>query len=139
MKKLLLALFVFAASPSLWAGEPPMKINVADRRAETRAALLKFTPLGTDSAEVLAFVKAHLVKSGETPPAIQNIPARGASAEASQKRGVKRLKVDLGDYPNPSLLLVSPLFPFEQSLTAQWAFDEKDRLVELFLDRELKR
>jgi len=46
----------------------------------------------------------------------------------------------LGDYiPNTILLTLSPPMPIQESMIAQWAFDEHDRLIELFLDRKLEQ
>lgn len=116
-----------------------MKINVSERRAQIREALLKLAPLGSRSAEVLALIQQRLLPKDSPAPPLLARPASGPSAEASDRRGVKSIQLDLGDYPNPGLLAISPTFPFEQSLQAQWAFDADDRLIELFLDRSLKQ
>ena len=121
------------------ADNTPVEITPRDRRVEIRAKLLKYTPLGSSSKEVVAFIKTRLLKKGDPDPVIENHGATGPSAKDSSNKGVKSIKLNLADYiPNPFLLTLSPPMPFHESLTAQWAFDKNDKLVELFLDRKLE-
>jgi len=140
-RKLLLSclLALGAVTPAPAANNASVEINHRDTRAEIRTQLLKYTPVGCSSKEVVAFLKTRLLKKGDPEPIIRNHGATGPSAEASSTKGVKSIKLDLGDYlESPILLTLSPPLPFREALMAQWAFDANDKLVGLFLDRKLE-
>jgi hypothetical protein len=97
---------------------------------------LKYTPLGSTTNEVIAFNKTKLARDANTEPKVLKHGATGASAEASDQKGVKVIKVNLGNYfESPALLTLDIPLPWRDSLIAQWAFDKDDRLIEIFLDR----
>ena len=121
------------------ADNTPVEINPHDKRAEIRTELLKYTPLGSSSKDVMAFLTKRLLKKGDPEPAIENHGATGPSADPSKNKGVKSIKLDLADtIANPLLLTLSPPLPYHEALTAQWAFDGDDKLIGLFLDRKLE-
>ena len=139
LRQLLFWLLVLGAVVPAGADNSRVKINPQDRRAEIRAELLKYTPLGSSSKDVIGFIQTRLLKKGDSAPKIRDHGATGPSAEGAKNKGVKIIKLDLGDYlMNPILLTLSPPLPFHESLMAQWAFDDKDKLVELFLDRKFE-
>jgi len=114
-----------------------VEIEPRDPRTQIRAQLLKYTPLGSSSKDVLAFIKNRLKPDNADKVAIENKPADGQSAESSDKRGTKRIKLVLGPYlTSPGLILLDIPLPLRNTLTVQWAFDKNDKLVEIFLDRE---
>lgn len=75
-----------------------VEINPRDHRAAIRAELLKFTPLGSTAHDVIKFLKTRLAREGDAEPKIEKHPATGPSAEASEKRGVKVIKINLANY-----------------------------------------
>jgi hypothetical protein len=131
-------------------------VDVAEKRAEIRQHLLKYTPLGSSTGEVMTFIRARLPNVDESALVVSEHPAEGPSAETSGKRGVRVIKLDLSDprmnpflsnfsapMPDESGMAIS-LFPFgipvenTPPLFIQWAFDSQDHLLEIFLDRNLK-
>lgn len=130
-------------------------LDAGEKRAEIRQKLLKYTPLGSSSRDVMMFIRGRLPQLEESAVIVADHQAEGPSATASEKRGVKVIKLDLSDprmnpflsnfsapLPDESGMSIS-LFPFgvpvENSppLIIQWAFDSNDRLLEIFLDRNL--
>ena len=115
-----------------------LQIDPLAKRAAIRTELLKYTPVGSSSEEVLAFLKSRFLKKGDPTPELENHGATGACAEAAADRGVKVIRLSLGDYiPNPLLLTLSPPVTFQEAIIAQWAFDRNNKLIDLFLDRKL--
>ena len=136
---LLTSLLALTGITPVAADNALIEINPRDRRAEIRAELLKYAPLGSSSKEVVVFLRTRVLKKGEPGPVVENHSATGPSAEASINKGIKGIKIELGDtVANPLLLTLSPPLPFHESLTAQWAFDASDKLIGLFLDRKLE-
>lgn len=114
-----------------------VQIDPYEVRAAIRAELLKYTPLGSSTKEVLNFVRTQLQHEGDEVPQVENHPATGELAAKSDRKGVKVIKVDLADYlSSPILLTLVVPMPLRSFLTAQWAFDKDGKLIEIFLDRE---
>ena len=138
----LLFLSVLLAFASCVAGDRsdgPVEIDPLSKRVEIRKELLKYTPPGSSSKAVIAFLKTRLLKKEAPTPVMEDHPATGPSADAAPNRGAKVIKLNLGDYvPNTILLTLAPPIPFQEAVVAQWAFDRDDKLVDLFLDRKLE-
>lgn len=133
----LLPVFLLTVAASTYADDTAVSIDPNAKRAEIRAQLLKYTPLGSDVKEVIVFIKTKLARGGGgAEPKVLNRGATGASAKTSDRKGVKVIKVNLGNYfESPALLTLDIPLPWRDSLIAQWAFDKDDRLIEIFLDR----
>jgi hypothetical protein len=113
-----------------------VQIDPHELRARIRAELLRHTPPGSSTRDVLAFVRTRLQHEGDLAPVVENHPATGVSAGKSGKKGVKVVTVILSDYlESPILLTLQIPLPLRSTLVAQWAFDKDGRLVEIFLDR----
>jgi hypothetical protein len=116
-------------------GEPP--IDVKDHRAGIRKALLKYTPSGSTPPDVLKFISERLLHQDESLPPVENHGATGLSAEHSPKRGVKSIRLYLGHYlDHPETFFLSAPVLMQKEVTAQWAFDDRNRLIEIFVDKE---
>src|SRR5205085_9594304 len=113
--------------------EPP--IDVKDHRAEIREALLNYTPIGSTPQDVLKFISERLLHQDESLPLVESHGATGPSAENSPKRGVKSVRLYLGHYLNhPETFFLSAPVLMQKEVTAQWAFDDRNRLIEIFVD-----
>lgn len=131
---LLVCLLILVQAAS---GKESLEIDPLAKRTQIRTELLKYTPIGSSLKEVTTFLKTRLLKKDDPEPVVENHPATGPSAEASANKGVKVIKLNLGDYiANPILLTLAPPLPIQEKLIAQWAFDQNGKLVDLFLDRE---
>jgi len=127
----LFGLFIAGSVP----GEPP--IDVKDHRAEIREALLKYTPIGSTPKDVLKFISEHLLHQDESLPLVENHGATGPGAEHSTKRWVKSIRLYLGHYlDHPETFFLSAPVLMQKEVTAQWAFDDRNRLIEIFVDKE---
>lgn len=116
-------------------GEPP--IDVRDHRAEIRQALLKYTPIGSGPENVLDFISKRLLQQDESLPPVEKHGATGPSAENSARRGVKSVRLYLGHYlDHPEIFFLSAPVLIQKEVTAQWAFDERNRLIEIFVDKD---
>jgi hypothetical protein len=117
--------------------EPPVVVDLRAHRAEIRAVLLRYTPLGSSAAKVLEFISAQLGHASDAPITIENESATGPAAEQSKKRGVKRIQVYLGQYyDHPEVVFLSAPLMMQKEVSAQWAFDQSDRLIEIFVDKK---
>ncbi len=115
--------------------EPP--IDVKDHRAEIREALLKYTPIGSTPQDVIRFISERLLHQDESPPSVENHGATGPSAERSPKRAVKSIRLNLGHYlDHPETFFLSAPVLMQKEVTAQWAFDDRNHLIEIFVDKE---
>jgi hypothetical protein len=75
--------------------------------------------------------------AGDAPITIQNEPATAPAAEESTKRGVKRIHVYLGQYyDHPEVVFLSAPLMVQKEVSAQWAFDQHDRLIQIFVDKK---
>lgn len=121
----------------LLSEEPTPPVNVKDHRAEIRAALLRYTPLGSNPRDVLAFIKNRLLQEDDALPLLENHSAIGAAAEQSNRRGTKSIQLELGRYlTHPEVIFLTAPIMMEQEVLAQWAFDDRDRLVEIFVEKK---
>ena len=111
-------------------------IDPVEHRSEIRAILLKQTPLGSNLADVQRFIGLNFAQSVADAAKIQPHGAEGELAANSPNKGVKSLQISLGAYiENPgTIFLTAPLLN-EKTVTAQWAFDKNNRLVEIFVDK----
>ena len=118
------------------AKQPPVIIDLRVHRGEIRTVLLRYTPIGSDVTKVLEFVSKQLQRSGNGTIAVENKPATGAAAEKSGRRGVKRIRAYLGQYyDHPEVVFYSTPLLMEKEVSAQWAFDQNDRLLDIFVDK----
>ena len=131
-----IALCLQVVSQTFGAAHEKIVVDLHSHRAEIRALLLRHTPPGSTVADVQKFVSTELSRSGYAPPKIENGPATGPAAKGSPRRGVKTIRVYLGQYyDHPEVVfLTTPLF-MQKEVSAQWAFDAHDRLVEIFVDK----
>jgi len=137
MKLLAIACFL-VISALVFAGSGNLKVvvNLRAHRGEIRKCLLRQTPLGSTSQSVLKFIATQLEFSGSGSPKIESGPATGSAAEASQDRGVKRIRIYLGQYyEHPEVVFLTAPILMEREVSAQWAFDKEDRLVDIFIDK----
>ena len=131
-----LLLLSFFRQPSR-GEEPTPPINVQEHRAQIRSGLLRATPLGSNARDVLAFIKNRLLRKGDVPPRLENHPAIGDTAEQSNRRGTKSIQLEIGRYlTHPEVIYLTAPIMMEREVTAQWAFDEHDRLIEIFVDKK---
>ena len=136
-KLLAIALLMRVTAAFGGANEPKVVVDLHAHRAEVRQALLRYTPIGSKASQVLKFVAAQLVPSGSALPKIENGPATGPAADGSRRRGVKTIRVYLGQYyDHPEVVFLTAPMIMRKEVTAQWAFDERDRLVDVFVDKE---
>jgi hypothetical protein len=87
-------------------------------------------------ASVLEFVSKQLERSGDAAIAVENQPAMGPAAEESRQRGVKRIRVYLGQYyDHPEVVFLTAPLMMQKEVSAQWSFDQHDHLLEIFVDK----
>jgi hypothetical protein len=116
--------------------EPRVIVDLRAHRAEIRTVLLRHTPLGSSVASVLEFVSKQLERSGDAAVAVENQPAMGPAAEESRQRGVKRIRVYLGQYyDHPEVVFLAAPLMMQKEVSAQWSFDQHDHLLEIFVDK----
>jgi hypothetical protein len=134
----ILLLLVAIIGPALSdTKQPPVVVDLRAHRAEIRAVLLRYTPIGSSVTKVLEFVSKQLHRAGDAPVAVENQPATGPAAEESGRRGVKRIHVYLGQYYNhPEVVFLSAPLMMQKEVSAQWAFDQHDRLIDIFVDKK---
>ncbi len=120
----------------LGAEDQPKTLELQQHRAEIRAALLKETPLGTNSRRVLSVILKRLGGDTEKLPKLENHPSVGPEAEKVKERGAKSIQLLLGQYyDHPELVFLAEPMLSQREVTAQWAFDEHDRLIDIFIDK----
>lgn len=118
------------------AENEPSPLDLQQRRAQIRELLLKETPVGMESKEVLASILKRLGGDEAKLPKIEDHPALGPEAEKAKQRGVKSIRLVLGDYyDHPEIIFFAAPMLSRREVTAQWAFDEQDRLVDIFVDK----
>lgn len=124
------------SSPAPTVTPPPIP-TLDTPRAKIRAELLKHTPPGASTGEVLRFIATAIPgKPGVPAPQLEPGPATGPAAAASVHPGVQHIRIVLGDYvPNPGLLLDPIPMEIENRVTAQWAFDADGHLLDIFVDK----
>ena len=117
----------------------PSLVDPVEHRAEIRATLLKQTPLGSSIADVQRFIRANFAQCISDAATLQSHGAEGEAAASSPNKGVKSLQILLGTYiDNPATIFLTAPLLNEKSVTAQWAFDNNGRLVEIFVDKSTK-
>lgn len=131
-----LALAILFAS-GVTAQNPSTTIAPTDHRAAIRVALIKETPLGSNPADVQRFITTKLLPQGSRTPVLETHGATCEAAALSAKKGVKSIRVELGNYiDNVAMIqLTAPLLN-EKEVRVEWAFDEHDRLIEIFVDKK---
>lgn len=116
--------------------ETKVAVDLHARRVQIRELLLRQTPIGSSAADVLKFIGAKLSRSGNGSPKIENGPASGPATKGSHLRGVKNIRVFLGQYyDHPEVIFLTAPMLMQKEVSAQWAFDEHDRLIEIFVDK----
>jgi hypothetical protein len=116
--------------------ESPVIVDLRAHRAEIRAVLLRHTPIGSSVTNVLEFVSRQLPRSGDAVVAVENQPATGSAAEVSRQRGVKRIRVYLGQYyDHPEVVFLASPLMMQKEVSAQWSFDQHDHLLDIFVDK----
>jgi hypothetical protein len=134
---LVVALFMAGIGSALSdTKESPVIVDLRAHRPEIRAVLLRHTPIGSSVTSVLEFVSKQLQRTGDAVVAVENQPATGPAAEGSRQCGVKRIRVYLGQYyDHPEVVFFSAPLMMQKEVSAQWAFDQHDRLIEIFVDK----
>jgi len=116
---------------------PPVRPDLRSHRADIRRALLQATPLGSSAENVLRIIKKDLQKEGDPTLRLENHSVQTEGAANSAKCGVKSIHLRLGDYIyNPAVIFLSAPMPLQKEVTADWAFNKDDRLIELFVDKK---
>jgi hypothetical protein len=118
------------------ANESKVVVDLHARPAAIRTVLLRYTPAGSKTTDVLKFIAMRLARSEDAPVKIDNTPATGTAAEGSMRRGTRTIHVYLGGYYKHlgAVFLSAPMIARRQ-VSAQWAFDEHDRLIDIFIDK----
>jgi hypothetical protein len=134
---LAIAFLIQTISPVLGGStETKIPVDLHAHRAEIRELLLRRTPIGSTAPDVLKIVATKLSRSGNGSPKIENGPATGPATKGSRLRGVKKIRVFLGQYyDHPEVIFLTAPMLMEKEVTAQWAFDDHDRLIEIFVDK----
>jgi hypothetical protein len=137
---LAIAFFIQIISPAFGgSNEAKITADLHAHRAEIRELLLRHTPIGSKAGDVLKFVATELKRSGSALPKIENGPATGPAAKGSRLCGVKKIRVYLGQYyDHPEIIFLTAPMLTQKEVSAQWAFDEHDRLLEIFVDKATK-
>jgi hypothetical protein len=139
MRRELLAIvfLILTISPS-FGGQKDSKVAVDlhAHRAQIRQSLLRDTPIGSTASDVLKFVAEKLSRSGAGSPKIENGPVTGPATKGSHLCGVTHLRVFLGQYyDHPEVIFLTAPMLMQKEVSAQWAFDDHDRLIEIFVDK----
>ena len=118
------------------ANESKVTLDLHAPAAEIRTALLRYKPIRSKAADVLKFIATRLERSGDAPLKIETGPATAPAGEGSHRRGVRRIRVYLGEYyQNLGAIFLSAPMIMRKQVSAQWAFDEHGRLVDIFVDK----
>ena len=121
------------------ASESAVVVDLHAHPVAIRAALLRYTPIGSKASEVLKFIATRLERPRDLPLKIDNGPATGRAAEGSNRRGVRTIRVYLGEYyQHPGAVFLSAPMIMRKQVSAQWAFDEHDRLINVFVDKRTR-
>ena len=128
---------VLTISPSFGGQkEAKVAVDLHAHRAEIHQFLLRYTPIGSTASDVLKFAAAELSRSGAGSPKIEKGPATGPATEGSHLCGVTHLRVFLGQYyDHPEIIFLTAPMLMQKEVSAQWAFDDHDRLIEIFVDK----
>jgi hypothetical protein len=104
-----------AISPVFAADPEPAKIEAREPRVQIRTEILKGTKLGSSPEDVLKFISKSFQPKKDTPaPKLTNHPAVGPTAQGSDKKGVRSIRLILGHYlTSPALLLLEVPLPAE--------------------------
>jgi hypothetical protein len=135
--RFIFAIFFVAAIVCAAQGSSP--IEAQQHRAEIRAALLEQTPIGSSLSRVQQFIGTKLLPKNVSPPRLEDHGATGESAVGALNKGVKSIRLELGHYFENSgtIFLTAPLIN-QKEVVVQWAFDEHDRLVDVFVDKRVQ-
>lgn len=115
------------------------------RSSETRIRnrLLKKTPLGTPSTQVLEVVKnAFFAETDETPQYNSKWGARKTiyHPKNSDYVGSRNVQITVGTRSIKSVEMGSylpiPLLPIKTYVYASWAFDDNDELIDIIIHKE---
>ena len=130
---LLVRLIVVAFGDS---NESKVTLDLHAPAAQIRAVLLRYTPIGSKAADGLKFIATRLKRSDDAPLKIDNAPATSSAAEGSHRRGVRRIRVYLGEYyQHPGAVFLSAPMIMRKQVRAQWALDEHGRVIDIFVDK----
>jgi hypothetical protein len=113
-----------------------VRLSLYSSEDTLREQVLHHTPVGSPATEVLEFVNERLVHDGVIPPPYGQskgvevpLPFHQSSPlQRYRQVGVHSIKVHLGTYRTPDTL-----FLFRASVWIDWAFDESDRLLDVFV------
>jgi len=121
----------------LEASDPQVIVDLRAHRAEIRAVLLRHTPINSSTSDVIRFISKQLQHVGSGPVTVLDDPASGPAAEKAKQRGVKSIRVYLGQYyDHPEVVFLSAPMLTQKEISAQWAFDQHDRLIDIFVDKK---
>lgn len=121
----------------LEASDPQVIVDLHAHRAEIRAGLLRHTPINSSTSDVVRFISKQLQHIDSGPVTVVDEPASGPAAENAKQRGVKSIHVYLGQYyDHPEIVFLSAPVVSQKELSAQWAFDQHGRLIDIFVDRK---
>lgn len=86
---------------------------------------------------MLGVIKKDLQEEDAATPRLENHSVQTEAAANSAKCGLKSIHLLLGDYIyNPAVILLSAPMLLQKEVTADWAFDKDDRLIEIFVDKK---
>jgi hypothetical protein len=112
--------------------ESPVVVDLRAHRAEIRAALLKYTPVGSSVKDVIDFISKQLQRAGGTS-SVTVKPVK----DASQPGAAKTIRVYLGQYyDHPEVVFLSAPLMMQKEVTAQWLFDSHDRLIDVAIEKQ---
>lgn len=122
----LFGLLLFAPSCVTTDASPTVKdVKISPRLSESkiREEILKYTPIGCSSTNVLEFARTrlkHVAAPYEDGPATRR-GLRGPDVSV----GVRSVKVCLGEYG----------FPGRTGTFISWAFDENNKLIDVIVEK----
>jgi hypothetical protein len=134
----LIAWLVIAPAFAAAADPAPAKIEAREPRVQIRMEILTVTKIGSSPEDVLQFIRTHFQPNEGAPmPKLKSHPAIGPTAKDSAKKGVRSIRLVLGQYlGNPAPFLLEIPLIAKTTTTVQWAFDKDGKLIEVFVDKD---
>jgi len=86
---------------------------------------------------VLRIIKKNFQTEDGQTAHLENHSVPTEAVANSGRCGVKSIQLHVGDYfYNPAVIFLSAPMILRKEVTADWAFDKDDRLIEIFVDKK---